>query len=397
MSRFLFVVPPLTGHVNPTLGVGRALAERGHEVAWTGSELYLRPLLGPDATVYPTGTRLLREQADCGLASVKSLWERFLLPYTRFTLPAVDRAVRSYRPDVLLVDQQMLAGAMVAHRHRLPWATLVCTAMELTRPLRALPRVEAWMDGHLAVLWAEAGLPPQERLDPRFSPYLVVAFTGTALTGDVAFPPHVALVGAALADRPAGPPFRWDRLDPARQHVLVTVGTLAVELAQDFTARAVAALRPLGGRLQAVVVAEPTSVPDPPEHVLVVPRVPMLELLPHLDAVVSHGGLNTVCETLAHGVPLVVAPIRHDQPINAAQVVAAGAGVRVPFARVRPEQLRAAVTTVLDDPAYRTAAERVRDSFAAAGGVRTAADRIERLAQAVSDRHEPLSGSLRGL
>src|SRR6185436_6767034 len=95
---------------------------------------------------------------------------------------------------------------------------------------------------------------------------------------------------------------------------------------------------------------------DAPAHVLVVPQVPMLELLPHLDAVVSHGGLNTVCEALAHGVPLVVAPIRGDQPINAHHVAAAGAGVRVRFDRDPPERLRAAILSVLDDPGYREAA-----------------------------------------
>ena len=36
MSRFLFVVPPMAGHVNPTLPVGRELAARGHDVAWAG-------------------------------------------------------------------------------------------------------------------------------------------------------------------------------------------------------------------------------------------------------------------------------------------------------------------------------------------------------------------------
>jgi UDP:flavonoid glycosyltransferase YjiC (YdhE family) len=87
-----------------------------------------------------------------------------------------------------------------------------------------------------------------------------------------------------------------------------------------------------------------------------------------------------VCEALAHGVPLVVAPVTSDQPVNAAQVAAAGAGIRVRFARARPEQLRAAVLRVLDDPAYRLAAGRVRDSFVAAGGASAAATHLERLA-----------------
>src|SRR5690606_14277378 len=92
-----------------------------------------------------------------------------------------------------------------------------------------------------------------------------------------------------------------------------------------------------------VVVAPPDLVGPVPSNVLVVPRVPQLDLLPRLDAVVCHAGHNTVCEALAHGVPLVVAPIRDDQPTIAAQVEAAGAGVRVMFRRVGVEGLRAAV------------------------------------------------------
>jgi zeaxanthin glucosyltransferase len=395
VSRFLFVVPPLAGHLNPAAAVHRALVGRGHEVAWVGPEARLRPLLDPDTTVYPTGMRPYRGQLDVGMAAIRSLWTGFVVPYATFTLPAVDRAVRDYRPDLVVVDQHAPAGALIAHRHGLRWATLAPQSMELTRPLRVLSKVDVWVEGQLAGLWAHAGLPAAEFADPRFSPWLVVAFTTAALTGPYPFPGQVALVGPALADRP-GPDFPWHFLDPPhgdrrREAVLVTVGTLAVDLAGDFYARVLAALRPLGARVRAIIVAPPELVPQPPEHALVVPAVPMLELMPHLDAVVCHGGLNTVCESLAHGVPLVVAPIRHDQPVNAAQVAAAGCGLRVSATRVTPDALRAAVTTVLDDPAYRRAAARVRDSFRAAGGAGTAADRLATLA---ADVHCP-QGSMR--
>jgi UDP:flavonoid glycosyltransferase YjiC (YdhE family) len=77
MSRFLFVVLPLPGHINPAAAVAAALGERGHDVAWVRSLARFRPLLGPDATIYPTGMRPYRGQADTGMASVKSLWESF--------------------------------------------------------------------------------------------------------------------------------------------------------------------------------------------------------------------------------------------------------------------------------------------------------------------------------
>ncbi len=107
----------------------------------------------------------------------------------------------------------------------------------------------------------------------------------------------------------------------------------------------------------------------------------MLDLLPHMHAVVGHGGLNTVCEALSEGVPLILAPIKGDQPINATQVEAAGAGIRVRFGRVKPEELRAAVLAVLEDPSYRAAADRIRTSFREAGGAEAAAGHLEALAR----------------
>jgi MGT family glycosyltransferase len=336
---------------------------------------------------------------------VKSLWEGFVVPYARATLPAVDRAVHDYRPDVLVVDQHAVAGALVAHRHQLRWASLATTMMELTQPFKppqpneltqpfhltqpdqptqpaqlALPKVDAWIHGQLAILWRYAGLPAEPTGDLRFSPYLVVAFTTAALTGDRAFADHVALVGPAFGDRPAVPEFPWHRLDHRRRLVLVSTGTLVADLSRAFYPRVLAALGPLAGTVQAVLNASPDEIGPPPDNVVVAPRVPVLALMPMLDAVVCHGGLGTTSEALAHGVPVVVAPIRHDQPIIANQIVAAGAGIRVPFGRVSPQQLSAAINALLHEPSYRTAAARIRDSFSAAGGASAAALRLQALA-----------------
>lgn len=88
-----------------------------------------------------------------------------------------------------------------------------------------------------------------------------------------------------------------------------------------------------------------------------------------------------MCEALWHGVPLVVAPIRDDQPIVAYQVVDAGAGVRLRFGRADAARIGAAVDAVLD-PArgHRKAAEAVGESFRAAGGGASAADHLEAVA-----------------
>jgi zeaxanthin glucosyltransferase len=374
----LIVTLPLAGHAYRALAIADELTARGHQVAWCGPKSYFGPLLGADATLFPTGTRLFREQPVHGVAGLKSLWQQYVIPMARFMLPAVNRAMAAYQPDIVVADQHALAGALAAHQRGLPWATLVPGAMELTHPLAALPRVDAWVRAQQAALCRDAGI-TEAGFDPLFSPQLVIAFTTSALTGGGPFPAHFALVGPALLDRPSA--FAWDLLDQARRKVLITFGTVITDQAGDFYQRAVAAVAPLDGTVQAIFVGPSGLLPDPPANVLVVPSVPMLALLPHLDAVICHGGMNTVGEALAHGLPLVLAPVKNDGPVVAAQVVRAGAGIRVPFSRVRPGQLREALVTVLDDPSYRHAAMRIRDSFAAAGGASTAVAHLERVAQ----------------
>lgn len=384
--RYLFVVPPLTGHINPTSAVGAELARRGHDVAWAGHPGTLKPLLPAGAEIHPViddalDVRLRSAREEWltlrGAAVLKFLWEEFIVPLGQAMLPGVEAAIERFAPDVLVADQQAIAGPVAARRAGVPWATSASTPAELLRPLAAMPKVEAWIESLMTDFQVMSGF--AETVDLRFSDRLVLVFTTAALVGDVArFPGHWVFAGPALAGRPDRGDFPWDWLDAGRRKVLVSLGTLNGPAGERFYRVAMETLADLGDDLQAIVVAPPGTIEDPPPHVLVTGHVPQLALLPHLDAVVSHGGHNTVSETLAHGLPLVVCPIRDDQPIIAGQVVEAGAGERVRFGRARPADLRAALLAVLDIPSYRTAARRVQESFAAAGGAATAADHLEK-------------------
>ncbi|GAA1157414.1 glycosyltransferase [Kitasatospora gansuensis] len=384
----MLVVPPLTGHVFPTIGLGRELLARGHQVVWTGSEPVLRQLLDPGSEIIGTGSRLFRPQGGSGPAAVHSLWDGFVVPYARFTAKALDAAVRSRRPDVLLVDQHTPAGALTAHRHGLPWASLAPGLMELGRPF---PELEPWIEERLRGLWQRAGLPAGEYLDPRISPDLVLALTGSTLAGGP-LPAEYALVGPVLTDRPAQPDFPWERLDPTRRQVLVSMGTLAEELTADFLRRTAAALRLLGPGVQAVVVAPRELWPEFPDGTVTVERAPVLELLAGgtVAALLGHGGLNTTGEALVHGVPPVLAPIRHDQPLVAERVAAAGAGLRISFEQAGPGEIAGALRRALDEPALRAGAERLGAELRAKGGARTAVDRLELLALTAAQRGNQL-------
>ena len=379
MARFLLVIVPVTARLWPAVAIGDALAARGHEVAWCGPESDLRQLVGPDATIYPTGKRSYHEFHEVGVAAVRELWDEYVMPLNRFIHDPVDRAVAECQPDVVLADQYALAGALAAYKHGVRWASLCSGVLELTPPSED-PGLQDWVRSKLAQAWETAGLPADDSLDLRFSPYLTIATTSHALTGTAPLPEHCVLVGAALGSRRTDPSFSWEWWDPGRRHVLITAGTLSAHLVRGFVARTMTALELMADQVQAVLNAAADTVPDPPAHVLVAPRVPMLDLMPRLDAVICLAGQSTVNEALVHGVPLVVAPIRLGELAVAEQVTRAGAGISVSFSEATPAQLAAAMTAVLDEPGYRGSARRVGEEFAAAGGAGAAAAHLVALA-----------------
>jgi MGT family glycosyltransferase len=385
MARILVVVPPLTGHIMPTVAVAAALRERGHEVAWAGNSGYLSGVLPPGRTVFavddefpgePLADRLVRWRGLRAATAFRFFWEDFLIPLAHSMVPGVRAAVAEFAPDLVLADQQALAGALVARERGLLWATSATTTAELTGQYETMPKLGVWAQERLTefqVAYAVA-----DPVDLRFSDQLVVAYSTLELLAPPEPPPaHIAFVGPAFGDRGAPVPFDWDWLDPARRHVLITLGTVNQEAGDRFFRTTLEAVAPLAD-VQAVLNA-PAAGLDVPSNVLAAARVPQLELLAHLDAVVCHAGHNTTCEALAHGLPLVVAPIRDDQPAVSAQVTEAGAGVRVKFGRVSAEELRAGIRAVLDDPSYAAGAARIRKSFEAAGGAPAAAQRLEEL------------------
>jgi MGT family glycosyltransferase len=386
MARFAFVVPPLVGHVNPTLSVARALVERGHEVAWIGHAEIIGKLLPTGATLHALDSgsdpwyapALERSRRARGLESLQILWE-LLVPLARAMRPGVAAAIDALRPDVLVVDQQAIGGALAARHAGIRWATFCTTSATVVNPLAAMPKVAAWVDAQVVALQQEAGLPATP--DGELSPGLVVVFSTDALVGPLdRFPAHYRFVGPALA-RADATPFPFEILAPSPvRRVLVSIGTVSAERGDGFFDTVAEAFAG-DDSVQIILVAPDGALAAPPPPNLIVrPRVPQLALLPHLSAVVTHGGHNTVCEALAHGLPLVVTPIRDDQPVIAGQVVAAGCGVRLRYGRLPAKTLRDAVHQVLDDPSFCTAAKQVQTSFAAAGGAARAAVLLEELA-----------------
>ncbi len=101
------------------------------------------------------------------------------------------------------------------------------------------------------------------------------------------------------------------------------------------------------------------------------------EVLRTTSVVVGHGGHSTAMRALSFGVPTVVMPANSliDQKRVGAAIEAAGAGILLPK-HARPQRIRSAVLTLLNDAGYRRAASRLGAQIRQRDGAEVAADAI---------------------
>ncbi|MDA8394688.1 MAG: glycosyltransferase [Candidatus Dormibacteraeota bacterium] len=263
-------------------------------------------------------------------------------------LPTMERATRSWRPDLILREPCEYSSAVVALNLEVPQATVAISQ----------GRVEA---GALRL----AG----RTLDQRR------AGTAAALRGT----PYLSRFPSSLdpdrfpdtrryrALEEAGCPWRGRWGDDPRPLVYLTLGTVAPTVASQagatFQAMAEAVSQlPVRGLL--TVAEGPHRLPGgPPANLQVEPFVPQATVMGEAAVVVCHGGSGTVLGALGAGVPLVILPMLADQLANGTMVVRAGAGLVLepPLGAAAvpggAASIRSAVLRVLGEPAFRVAAQ----------------------------------------
>uniref|UniRef100_A0A3Q0QYY0 UDP-glucuronosyltransferase n=1 Tax=Amphilophus citrinellus TaxID=61819 RepID=A0A3Q0QYY0_AMPCI len=89
--------------------------------------------------------------------------------------------------------------------------------------------------------------------------------------------------------------------------------------------------------------------------------IPQNDLLGHpkTRAFITHGGTNGIYEAIYHGVPMLGIPMFADQPDNMIHMKAKGAAVILNLNFMTTEDLRDAITTVINDKSYKENAMRL--------------------------------------
>jgi UDP:flavonoid glycosyltransferase YjiC (YdhE family) len=273
----------------------------------------------------------------------------------RAAFPGVLAACHAWGPDVVVSEITEFAGPLAAELVGIP---SVCIGIsQQGKQEQAIPAIADALE-ELRARFSLPDDPGARRLLSR---------------------PYFTLLPAALED-PATPArfpaqrFREGR--PAvRRHTLyggpaderplvyVTFGSVAptMEFFPGLYRDAIAELGSLPLRLLVTVGRDrdPAELGPLPPNVRVERWVAQADLMPHVAAMVCHGGSGTVTMGLAGGVPMAVLPLFADQPWNAERVDALGAGIALGRGPGAVAGMREAVVLLTGDPSYRASAQRI--------------------------------------
>lgn len=391
MSKFLFVVPPFFGHISPTLSIGSSLIARGHEVKWLGVIPLADTHIPPGGEyIYPENDlieyqdelqKILKRQDDgpacSGPEVMKLALEETYIPIARIMMKGIGNFADLWKPDVIVNDCITFAGALCAHIKGIPCVTTTPVPPDVMGDTAiSAPKIFEWQQNLVKGLQQEFDVYGDDIVI--HSHKLNLVFTSEEFAGIKNPMPHMKFVGP-VKGRPNDAAFDWARLEKATTpKIFVSLGTLLVDIRKEFFQKLITAFA--DAPLTIVAATNPDIFEQWPDNFIVNGFVPQSALMPKMDAVICHGGFNTVNDTFLNGLPMLITPIAYDHFHTAKLIENAGCGIRIRYKRLQIEALKKAVFELLEHPQYRNAAVRIKETFMAAGGNDKAVELLEKFA-----------------
>jgi UDP:flavonoid glycosyltransferase YjiC (YdhE family) len=201
------------------------------------------------------------------------------------------------------------------------------------------------------------------------------------------WPPQTRLTGFPLYDdgELEMPVAAEDFLAGGSPPIVFTPGS-AMRHGRAFFAESAAACESLGRR-GILLTRYREQVPDNlPKGVQHFDYLPLSQVLPHAAALVSHGGIGTVAQALAAGVPQLVMPMAFDQFPNAARLEGLGVARTLQASAYRARTVAGALSDLLSSGDVAKNCQTIARKFPERNSLQAACAAIEELMQEVVPR-----------
>jgi UDP:flavonoid glycosyltransferase YjiC (YdhE family) len=392
--RALFTVQPAIGHLHPLVPVAQALDSAGHEVAFCSSASFRAEVV-----------RFGFEYFDAGLdwtASDRATWGSFppmppppdpTFPEfvvtvfaditTRAMVPDVLSIAQEWRPDIIVREVMEWSGCLVGELLDIPHASIGGNAYSgVDSPeISYFPGNRFFAAAPYTRHRDELGLPPDPEMRDPFTHLHLCFMPKRWDRPGLAAPTNTHYLRHENADHINETLPTWAAELSEQPTVFGALGTIAHAMPAVFEL-ILEALRDEDVNLVLAVGQDPEAFGPQAPNVHIERYLPQTRLLPLCDAFISHGGFNSVKESLSSGVPLVVLPIMSDEPYSAERCQTLGVGRSVDPPGRTADAVREAVHAVLGDPSYRDRTCQFRDEMVALPGPEHAVELLTDLTRA---------------
>jgi rhamnosyltransferase subunit B len=393
-----------SGDVFPFIWLGRQLSAQGHEVTLITACLFEAAARAAGLNVVPLGTReeFERFMADPRIwrlyEGTKMVFE-FAGESTQMHFDAIAALGQQGRqPDLLMAPCTAFGARLAREKFRIPLVTvdlqpaILISAYELPvlfPGMQYLRRLPLWLKKRLVRApnpadrfaapavhraCAAQGITPPKNLwwDWGHSPDGVLClFPAWFAQPQPDWPANLLQWDFPLEDLAAEQPLEGRLrhfLDAGEKPIIFTPGSANIQ-AERFFEVALAAAERLGKRAVFVTRKLQQLPPSLPHTILPVEYVPFSTLLPHAAAFVHHGGIGTLSQGFAAGIPQLIMAMAHDQPDNAYRLEQMGAGIGLTPRTFTPGNVAVAIEKLLTEPAFVGASREAAGRIAAAGDV----------------------------
>ncbi|MES2506100.1 MAG: nucleotide disphospho-sugar-binding domain-containing protein [Verrucomicrobiota bacterium] len=386
------------GDVFPFLWLGRQLKAQGHEVTLIVACVFEDIVRQAGLQVIPMGSQ---EQFDRFIADPR-VWQlyhgtklgfEFAGENTEPVLEAIESLIQAGKPPDLLMAPCTVFGARLAReKHGIPLVsvhvqpTVMISAYEPPvlfpgmQHLRKLPlRVRQWLvklpnpADRFAAPAVEAACARQGVTPPKSlwwewadSPDGVLGlFPEWFARPQPDWPANLLLWDFPLEDIAQERPLSAEVaqfLASGDKPIVFTPGSANIQ-ARRFFEVALEAVTAMGRRAIFATRQLDQLPPGLPGTVLPVEYVPFSTLIPQAAAFVHHGGIGTLSQGFAAGVPQLIMAMAHDQPDNAFRLEQLGAGMGLTPRTFKPRNVQTALRRMLTEPGFAQAARRCQQNI----------------------------------
>ena len=390
-DSLVFFNLPASGHVNPTLPLVAELSRRGTKVLYYTGDRFQDQVERQGAEFRSYGRHLTYDHSRLPsnylrVAGVLARAAEDLMPFSIAEL-------RRERPVVVISDAMCPWGRLAARATGIPGVSSLSALpidpsllREHTTPAQFARAASAGAPGYLRFRRAARRLRRTYHVEVGglfdlflFRDRLTIVYTSRSFLPDAErFDESVRFVGPLVRDTEDPDPALMRSLDDTPL-VYVSMGTVAAPSVRFLRA----CIEAFADRDEILLLSvglnvDPASLGPLPGNCIVRRTVPQLAVLRRAALFITHGGMNSVSEGLALGVPLLLYPQSPEQQIIAARVAELGAGRMIEARDAKPAGIRAAADAVISGP-YRETARSVGRDLRSAGGAPAAADAIEEL------------------